>query len=379
MLAAGRPSTGGADQLFDSAAIPHEARWKLPLWSRKKTLAYLQQVLELVLARLDSADCNDDERYFASYSLHHENMHQEAFASSRQALGWPAPPDPADAGPGAGARWRRRTQPSGDVEVPGGVMRFGAEQSEHFVFDNEKWAHDVAVAPFRIARAATTQAEFAQFVDDGGYARRDLWGGEGSEPQTGGRSHPVYWRPPRGGRWERRAFNRWIPLEPGLPVVHVNRYEAEAYCRWAGRRLPTEIEWEAAASGACAPAGGPVLKRRYPWGDEPPDATRARLDAVQLGCADVGAFPGGDSPAGCRQMIGNVWEWTSSAFEPYPGFVRDAYAEYSEPWFGTHVVLRGGSFATRPSLIRTTWRNFYLPERRDIFAGFRTCALADHS
>ena len=140
----------------------------------------------------------------------------------------------------------------------------------------------------------------------------------------------------------------------------------------------TEIEWEAAASGACAPSGhrGEASKHRYPWGDEAPDATRARLGAVQLGCAGVGAFARGDAPTGCRQMIGNVWEWTSSAFEPYPGFVRDAYAEYSEPWFGTHAVLRGGSFATRPSLIRTTWRNFYPPERRDVFAGFRTCALA---
>jgi gamma-glutamyl hercynylcysteine S-oxide synthase len=366
------PLHGDADRLFDSATIPHEARWKLPLWSRKKTLAYLGQVLELVLGRLDSADCRDEERYFATYSLHHEDMHQEALASSRQALGWPAPPDPAGPVRAKTPETSESAGPpsSGDVEVCGGVMRLGAEQSEPFVFDNEKWAHDVTVAPFRISRAATTQAEFAKFVDDGGYERRDLWSGEGVEPKAGGRSHPVYWRPARGGRWERRAFDRWVALEPDLPVIHVNRYEAEAYCRWAGRRLPTEIEWEAAASGACA-----VPKRRYSWGDEQPDATRARLDVVQLGCADVGAFAGGDAPTGCRQMIGNVWEWTSSAFEPYPGFVRDAYAEYSEPWFKTHAVLRGGSFATRASLIRTTLRNFFLPGRRDIFAGFRTCAL----
>jgi iron(II)-dependent oxidoreductase len=152
-------------------------------------------------------------------------------------------------------------------------------------------------------------------------------------------------------------------------VLHVNWHEAEAYCRWAGRRLPTEAEWELAAAG-----GLDGSKRRFPWGEERPTPELANLDWRALGCVDVAAFPAGDSVFGCRHMIGNVWEWTASDFLPYPGFVADPYKEYSAPWFGTHKVLRGGCWATRSRLLRNTWRNFYLPDRRDVWAGFRTCA-----
>jgi iron(II)-dependent oxidoreductase len=153
--------------------------------------------------------------------------------------------------------------------------------------------------------------------------------------------------------------------------MHVSWYEADAYCRWAGRRLPTEAEWEYAAA---TPSQGAVRKRRYPWGYAVATPDRANLFGVAPGPVDVSAFAGGDSAYGCRQMIGNVWEWTADTFLPYPGFVADPYREYSEPWFGNHKVLRGGCFATRATLIRNTWRNFYTPDRRDAFAGFRTCA-----
>jgi iron(II)-dependent oxidoreductase len=165
-----------------------------------------------------------------------------------------------------------------------------------------------------------------------------------------------------------------VPLEPELPVLHVSWYEAEAYCAFAGRRLPREAEWELAASGV--PSGDRV-KRSYPWGEEPPAADRAHLDGASLQCVPASALPGGDSGFGCRQMIGNVWEWVQDDFQPYPGFSPDAYREYSEPWFGTHKVLRGGCFVTRARLIHDRWRNFYTPDRRDVWAGFRTCAL-DH-
>jgi iron(II)-dependent oxidoreductase len=162
-------------------------------------------------------------------------------------------------------------------------------------------------------------------------------------------------------------------------VLHVNWYEADAYCRWAGRRLPTEAEWETAASAEPSAGGrrGDALaptKRRFPWGDATPTPDRANLDWRAMGCVDVGAFPAGESAFGCRQMIGNVWEWTSDDFAPYPGFEVDPYQEYSEPWFGTHKVLRGGCWTTRSRLLRNTWRNFYRPDRRDVWAGFRTCA-----
>jgi iron(II)-dependent oxidoreductase len=150
-------------------------------------------------------------------------------------------------------------------------------------------------------------------------------------------------------------------------MIHANWYEAEAWCRWAGRRLPSEAEWELAASS--------MAKQRFPWGDGAPEERHANLDARRPECIDVGACPAGDSPFGCRQLIGNVWEWTADSLSPYPGFVVDPYKEYSEPWFGTHKVLRGGSWATPGRLLRNTWRNFYQPHRADMWAGFRTCAL----
>ena len=160
-------------------------------------------------------------------------------------------------------------------------------------------------------------------------------------------------------------------------MIHVSWHEAQAYCHWAGRRLPTEAEWEAAASlEPDSGSGFASRKRRFPWGDDPPVAERANLDGRAMGCVDVGAFPAGDSAWGCRQMLGNVWEWTADDFLPYPGFVPDMYLDYSQPWFRTHKVLRGGCWVTRSRLLRNTWRNYYTPERRDVWAGFRTCALA---
>jgi iron(II)-dependent oxidoreductase len=265
----------------------------------------------------------------------------------------------------------------GDVALPGGTFALGSTREAPFVFDNEKWAHPVEIAPFAIARAAVTQSDFAAFVEDGGYQHAELWSEAGWQWRTAaGAERPVYWRR-QGASWERRDFDRWMPLEPHRPVIHVSWHEAQAYCRWARRRLPTEAEWEAAASLEPDPEGRGFAdaKRRFPWGDAAPTPERANLDARAGGCVDVGALPGGDSAFGCRQMIGNVWEWTASDFLPYPGFVPDMYADYSEPWFRTHKVLRGGCWVTRARLLRNTWRNFYPADRRDAWAGFRTCAL----
>jgi iron(II)-dependent oxidoreductase len=185
----------------------------------------------------------------------------------------------------------------------------------------------------------------------------------------------VYWRR-AGGGWERRDFDRWVALEPHRPAIHVAWWEAEAFCRWARRRLPSEAEWEAAAAGEPDGRGGLApRRRRYPWGDGAPTPALANLDLARRGCADVADHAGGDSAFGCRQMLGNVWEWTASDFQPYPGFEAGPYREYSQPWFGTHKVLRGGAFATRSRLARCAYRNFFTPDRRDVWAGFRTCAL----
>ncbi len=373
------PIRADGDALYDSSAVPHDSRWDLPLPSRAETLAYLREVRDRVLACLAEWTPDAPELYFVRLAVFHEDMHDEAFTYTRQTHGYPAPRAAwAGTPPTAGHAGVEPGGPlPGDVEVPGGTFLLGAlPGSEPFVFDNEKWAHPVEVRPFAIARAPVTQAEFAAFVDDGGYRRRDLWSEAGWRwREAAGAEHPVYWQRAVGGGWLRRDFDTWVPLEPHRPVIHVNWYEAEAYCRWAGRRLPTELEWEVAAS-AERDASGRLAprRRRFPWGDDPPTPGRANLDGRAMGCADVGALAAGDSAFGCRQMIGNVWEWTASDFLPYPGFEPDPYKDYSQPWFGTHKVLRGGCWVTRARLLRNTWRNFYTPDRRDVWAGFRTCA-----
>jgi iron(II)-dependent oxidoreductase len=358
---AGRRSLrADADALFDSSAVAHETRWDLPLPPRDELLGYLRGVLEATRARLldPRREPTGADLYFAELALLHEEMHAEALAYTRQTVGLPAPPSPAEerssdrpaaARGGAGPL-------SGDVEVAGGTVRLGAEPTRAFVFDNEKWAHEVELAPFRIARAATTHGEFAEFVEAGGYRRRELWSDDGWRwREKRGAEQPVYWKREPGGRWLRRRFDRWIALEEHRPMLHVSWFEADAWCRWRERRLPTEAEWELAARGAKC------------------DAECANLGGRFDDALDVGALPGSDSDFGCRQAIGNVWEWTASDFGPYPGFVPDPYADYSQPWFTGHKVLRGGCFLTQPHLIRTTWRNFYTRGRRDVWAGFRTC------
>lgn len=364
-----RPSVlENADALYDSATVPHDARWSLPLPDIDTTHAYLRRVLELVLERLDNESSVDHLHYFVMLAAFHEEMHCEAFSYTRQTLGYPAPPSGTTEGAirGNAGGW------PGDVEIAGGDFMLGAAPDDGFVFDNEKWAHLVHVQPFRMARAPVTNAGFLAFVEDRGYRRRELWSTEGWVwRQRAGARSPVYWKRDAGG-WLYRVHDRWDPLPPHHPVIHVNWFEAQAYCRWAGRRLPTEAEWEFAAAAA---PGAACTKRRYPWGDAAADASRANLYGVAAGCVDVAAHASGDSAWGCRQMFGNVWEWTQDWFGPYSGFVRDPYKEYSEPWFGDHKVLRGGCFATRAGLLRNTWRNFYTPDRRDVYAGFRTCAL----
>ncbi|MES2562791.1 MAG: selenoneine synthase SenA [Pseudomonadota bacterium] len=353
-----------ADRLYDSAAVAHATRWSLSLPTFDETIKYMQRVLERVLERLANAQ-SESLAYFTELAALHEEMHCEAFTYTWQTLGYAAPHAQNINAVHAGSNAK------GDAELPGGCFMLGATRDAGFVFDNEKWAHEVIVRPYAISRTCVSNQEFLAFVEEGGYTRRECWS------ETGWRwremesvSHPLYWRQD-GSTWRIRRFDSWAPLVMSAAMVHANWYEADAYCKWAGRRLPSEAEWEYAA------AAEPEMreaKRHYPWGEQAPDETRANLFGMHGGVIDVAALAAGDSAWGCRQMIGNVWEWTADAFQPYPGFVVDPYKEYSQPWFGSHKVLRGGSFATASSLIRNTWRNFYTPERRDIYAGFRTCA-----
>ncbi len=261
----------------------------------------------------------------------------------------------------------------GDVDIPGGRFLLGASRDEAFALGSERWAHEVDVQPFRMARAPVTQAEFAEFVEAGGYTDDRWWSREGRRwRDTVFASQPGCWSRGSGGAWYRKHYDALVPLEPHRPMTGVCWHEAEAFCAWAGRRLPTEAEWEFAASvdPTTLTHGRALEKRRYPWGDAPPDARRAHLDLASNGTVDVNAYRDGDSAFGVRQMIGNVWEWTASDFVRYPGEVAGDERQGSP-----HKVLRGGSFATRARVARSTLRGHHPPERRDVLAGFRTVAI----
>jgi iron(II)-dependent oxidoreductase len=366
-----------AERLYDSSSIEHDDRWELPLPGIDQTYAYLADVQSAMLDRLpDSGLASEAQSYVYQLTLLHEDMHAEAFTYTRQTLADPPPPlaEEAPAVPGDGAC-------PGDVAIPGGEHLLGSDTDVPFRFDNEKQPHTVTVEPFRMSRAPVTNADYQAFVEGGGYECSDYWSDAGWQWRQGlGLTAPVYWGRDAEGHWCERWFDRWISLAPHHPVAWVSWYEAQAYCCWAGRRLPTEAEWEVAASRVPTEDGRALApgKRLWPWGNEPSpdDATLANLDGARLHTVDVGAFPAGDSGFGLRQMLGNVWEWTASTFAPYPGFQPDLYRDYSEPWFPEgRRVLRGGSWATRARLINNNHRNFFLPDRNDVPTGFRTCAL----
>lgn len=375
----GGPRLERGDQLYDSIAIAHDTRWDLPVYPLGEMKDYMADVLDALTDRLDGgADggrASERDSYLYQFTAFHEDMHDEAFTWARQTLAYPTPSFAPDGTQGADAGSTTAGALPGDADIPGGTFPMGAARDDAFVFDNEKWAHEIALAPFRMARAPVTNAEFAAFVEDGGYDTESLWEGDGRDwRQRQDRSHPVYWKADGSGGWQVRRFDRWFDLAPDQPVVHVNWFEANAYCKWAGRRLPREAEWEFAATMRPADDGG-LIKAGYPWGDDPPSAARVTMDGFAMGCADVAAYPDSDNPWGCRQMIGNVWEWTADTFAPFDGFSPDDYKEYSIPLFDSTKVLRGGSWVTRSRYIDGLYRNYFPADRWDIFAGFRTCAL----
>ena len=349
------PLLDRADEFFNSSTVPHASRWTLPYPPLERLRRYIDETLEATLEAL--AQAPERERYFHRLALLHEDMHGEALLMTLQTLALPRPSMAVREAPRSIAR------PAGDVLFEGGEFLQGTRRDETaFVFDNEKWAHPVRVAAFAMARDPVTQGEFARFVADDGYGREALWTPEGWRWRGEAAAQaPLHWRSAGSGDWQVRRFDRWLPLDPFAPMVHVNLHEALAYCRWVGRRLPTEAEWEFAARNGA--------DDRYPWGGAAREAGNLdlRFDAPWASPEDIA------SRRGLRGMIGGVWEWTSTPFEPYPAFAPDPYRDYSQPWFGSHFVLRGGSFATRARLAHNRFRNFYLPERRDVFAGFRTC------
>ena len=359
----------GSEALFDSMNIGHETRWRLPVPGRSECLDYVNEVRDRVVAVVDEG-LDDHLTYLLRYCIYHLGMHNEATTYTRQTLGYSAPTFSLRAS-SSREPVQGDSDAFGDATIDGGPFVLGAAKDVPFCFDNEKWGHEVDVEPFAIARTAVTEGEYRAFVVDGGYERSEHWGRQGwAWRQAVGAIHPIYWRDAGDGEFERRHFDKWVPLEDTTAVIHVCWYEAVAFCHWAKRRLPTEAEWEMAA--AFDPSGG---KRVHPWGDAAPSAALCNLEWQAMGPVNVTAHPDGDSAPGCRQLTGNVWEWTNTTFAPYPGFSADMYSDYSQVSFHTRKVLRGGSWATPWCTMRNTWRNFFQPARRDIFGGFRTCRL----
>lgn len=355
------------DGLYDAFEHPRAARPSLPLLPPAEARSYAAEVRGRALDVLGSAPLGGRPLLRSAFAFgmiaQHEQQHDETMLITHQlrsgpaALNAPEPPRAADAA----------TLPA-EVLVPGGPFTMGTS-TEPWALDNERPAHRREVPAFFLDTAPVTCGAYRGFIEDGGYTERRWWAPEGwAMVREHELSAPLFWHRD-AGQWLRRRFGVTEPVPADEPVLHVSWYEADAYARWAGRRLPTEAEWEKAARHD--PAAG--RSRRYPWGDEDPATDHANLGQRHLRPAPAGAYPAGRSPSGAGQLIGDVWEWTSSDFLPYPGFAPFPYREYSEVFFGPgHKVLRGGSFAVDAVACRGTFRNWDLPVRRQIFSGFRT-------
>jgi ergothioneine biosynthesis protein EgtB len=323
----------GGDSLYDSGRVPHASRWRLALPPADATRHDLAAQLADTLQRLDDVDDGaadrDDALYFFRLALLHEDMHHEAALYMAQSLGI-AIADP---------RWQvpRLPEPAAPIESPAGPWSLGSAPATGFAFDNELAGHEVAVPAASIDAQVLRWAEYLPFIETGGYADARWWDAAGRRWQREtGACMPRYLRRATAGvdgpgrapaAWQQWRHGSWRPLDPAEPACHLSWHEAQAWCRWAGRRLPTEAEWERAAL---------THRDAFRWGD--------------------------------------VWEWTASPFIPYPGFVAHPYRDYSAPWFDGRPVLRGASFMTQPRMRHARYRNYFQPHRADIAAGFRTCA-----
>ena len=320
-VARAAPLLPGADALYHSSRVAHTRRWHLDLPGADHTLDLMRATRERTLALLADARDDDDALYFYRLALCHEDMHREAWVYMAQhlAIDLGVAVAPAPAGPRHDSDWA----------LPGGRWQLGSDGAG-FAFDNELGAHEVELAPFAIARAPQTWRSYLPFIEAGGYDDERLWTADGwTWRQRHSNGRPRYLQQ-EDGVWRLARFGRWAELDLDAPVLHVSAHEAQAWCRWAGRRLPSEAEWEYAAVTA-ASAGEP-----FAWGQ--------------------------------------VWEWTASLFAPYPGFAPHPYRDYSTPWFDGRPVLRGASFATAPRMKHPRYRNYFDAERNDLFAGFRSCA-----
>jgi len=366
------------ESLYDAFVHSRASRVDLPLMSPAEARGFCRSVRDKAL---DALDALPDERTFPfGLVLSHEYQHDETMLQALNLrVGEPLLP------PGAPLPGGRPSVAGTSVLVPAGPVVLGVDAAtEPYSLDNERPAHVVAVPAFRIGRVPVTNAEWQSFVDDGGYHDRRWWSERGWEHRhSSALSGPQFWH----GDGTRTRFGRVEDIPADEPVQHVTYFEAEAYASWAGARLPTEIEWEK----ACAWNPKVERRRRFPWGDAEPSPHLANLGGDALRPAQVGAYPDGASAYGVEQMLGEVWEWTSSPLRPWPGFTPMIYERYSQPFFevggssrerppqaggaptstGPYRVLRGGSWAVAHEILRPSFRNWDLPIRRQIFSGVR--------
>jgi gamma-glutamyl hercynylcysteine S-oxide synthase len=362
--------------LYNPFEHPRSQRGSLPLPAMEHCGEIMEQIRQRVLDRLAVVDFDSSnpllrDGYVYRMVLQHEYQHNETILQTLQ-LKRGAPYSPVERHQPTPSVPTLGIDPGEMVRFPGGLVEIGTNDRS-VAYDNERPRHSVRLDPFWIDVSPVTNAEFERFIEAGGYSRREYWSRSGWDwLQDSGVRAPKYWEQVDGS-WVTRCMDRLGPIEPLHPVCHVCYYEAEAFARYTGKRLPTETEWEAAASWDPETRS----KRSYPWGEDPPTRDRANLDQLTFGTAPVGAYASNVSPIGCYGMIGDVWEWTSSDFQPYPGFESFPYREYSEAFFGSdYKMLRGGSWATRPGAIRNTFRNWDYPIRRQIFSGFRCASNA---
>jgi len=359
--------------IYNPFENPRRVRGALQLPTLDECRVLMQEIRSRVLERMSHArfDSDDDllrDGYVYSMVLQHEYQHNETILQTLQLKqGMPYRAPRVYAPPAARADDRHRVARFG-----GGRVRVGTNDRAA-AYDNERPQHEIDLAPFTIDVFPVSNADYVEFIRAGGYERRDLWSDAGwAWRNESGVEAPKYWMRD-GNDWCVRVMDRVMSVDADMPVCHVCFHEADAFARFAGKRLPTEVEWEVAA-------GWNASARRmqaFPWGDEPATPERANVDQLSFSTAPLGAYALNWSPLGCYGMIGDVWEWTSSDFQPYPGYRTFPYPEYSETFFGNeYKVLRGGAWATRPGVVRNSFRNWDYPIRRQIFAGFR-CARDD--
>lgn len=365
----------GLRGIYNPFENPRAVRDSLPLPSLPECRSYLGEVRRAVLDEMRSVEIEARtpllrDGFVYRMVLQHEYQHNETILQTLQLKkGVPYPPPRQLAAPVPDPT----APPAGEmVRFPGGEVAVGTDDRS-VSYDNERPRHTRRMGPFWIDVHPVTNGAYLDFVESGGYAADAAWSAEGRAWRDEAElTAPKYWVRDGAG-WGERFMDRSVPLDPMRPVCHVCFWEAEAYARWAGKRLPTEFEWEVAA--AWDPEAGE--SRPYPWGEEAPAAAHANLDALLFETSPVGSYPAGRSALGCWDMLGNVWEWTSTDFGGYPGYETFPYPEYSEAFFGSeYKVLRGGSWATRFGAVRNTFRNWDYPIRRQIFSGFR-CARDD--